>query len=46
MNRVLLAALAVTLPLGLAGGVLAQPGVQQNAQAAGAGSRLAAVAGE
>ena len=35
MNRVLLAALAVTLPLGLAGGVLAQPGVQQNAQAAG-----------
>ncbi|HWU55706.1 MAG TPA: hypothetical protein VN175_09405, partial [Rhizomicrobium sp.] len=35
MKRVLLAALAVTVPLGLAGVSLAQPGVQQNAQAAG-----------
>jgi len=35
MKRIWLAALAVTVPLGLAGGSLAQPGTQQNATAAG-----------
>src|SRR5689334_1328150 len=35
MKRIWLAALAVTVPLGMAGVGLAQPGVQQNATAAG-----------
>ena len=35
MKRVLLAALVVTAPLGLAGVTMAQPGVQQDAKPAG-----------
>ena len=35
MKRIMLAALAVSLPLGLTGVSLAQPGVQQDAKPAG-----------